>query len=110
MQSFSANLLFAQSVKDCVAKGNGEISRVCVLDAAKAIHEWSAGGLHAAGDPGNNVPPPCSMIITANDKGKFVRFTPKDKKTDDGFHCDPSLTKELTGNLGKGVVDPSLPY
>jgi hypothetical protein len=50
------------------------------------------------------------MVITANANGKFVRFAPKDKKTDDGFHCDESLTKELTGDLGKGVVDPSLPY
>ena len=110
MQSFSSNLLFAQAVKDCVANGTGEISRVCVLDAAKNIHEWTAGGLHAAGDPGNNVPPSCSLIITATADGKFKRRFPKDKKADDGFHCDDSLTVELTGDLGKGVVDPSLPY
>jgi hypothetical protein len=97
-------------VKDCVANGSGEISRVCVLDAAKNIHQWTAGGLHAEGDPGNNVPPNCSMIITATADAKFERRFPKDKKKDDGFHCDESLTVDLTGDLGKGVIDPSLPY
>jgi ABC-type branched-subunit amino acid transport system substrate-binding protein len=109
MQSFSSNLLFAQSVKDCVEGGSGEISRVCVIDAAKKIHSWDAGGLHAAGDPGANIPPGCSMIISAKD-GKFIRFFPKDKKKDGGWHCDDSLTVDVKGDLGKGDVDPSLPY
>jgi hypothetical protein len=110
MQSFSSNLMFAQAVKDCVENGDGEISRLCVFDAAKNIHEWSAGGLHASGDPGANIPPSCSMIITANAEGKFERFFPEDAEADDGFHCDESLTVEVTGDLGEGVIDPSSPY
>ena len=109
MQSWSANLLFAQSVKDCVEGGSGEISRVCVLKAAKAIHSWTAGGLHAEGDPGKGEPPSCSMLIAPKD-GKFTRGYPKDAKQDDGFTCDESLTVDITGDLGKGVVDTSLPY
>ena len=109
MQSFSANLLFAQSVKDCVEGGSGEVSRECVIKAAKQIDTWDAGGLHAAGSPADNEPPSCSMIITAKD-GAFERRFPKDTSDDDGFHCDESLTVDITGDLGKGNVDPSLPY
>ena len=58
--SRSPRLLFAQSAKDCVANGDGEISRDCVLDAAKNINDWSAGGLHASADPGANIPPECA--------------------------------------------------
>ncbi len=109
MQSFSANLLFAQSVKDCVEGGDGEISRLCVLDAAKAIHSWTAGGLHAEGDPGKGEPPSCSMLITAK-AGKFERGYPEDVSKDDGFTCDESLTVDIEGDLGKPNIDSSLPY
>ena len=109
MQSFSSNLLFAQSVKDCVANGSGEISRECVIKAAKEIHEWTAGGLHAPADPGANIGPHCSMIIGAKD-GEFIRVFPKDAEKSDGFHCDESLTVDVTGDLGKGNVDPSRPF
>ena len=96
-------------MKDCVANGSGEISRACVIDAAKKIDTWDGGGLHAAASPGRNLPPSCSMIITAKD-GTFERFLPKDTKTDDGFHCDEDLTVEIDGDLGEGNIDPSLPY
>jgi len=109
IQSWSANLLFAQSVKNCVADGSGEISRLCVFKAAKKIDHWDGGGLHAAASPGKNEPPSCSMLITAKD-GKFVRRFPDDTTKDNGFHCDPSLTVDVEGDLGKGVVDPNLPY
>lgn len=109
VQGFSAALLFAQSVKDCVEKGSGEISRVCVFDAAKEIKDWDGGGLHAKTFPASNEQPTCSMLLSGKD-GKFVRRFPKDPDKDDGFHCDPSLTVDISGDLGKGKVDPSLPY
>ncbi len=109
VQSWSANLLFAQAVKDCVTNGSGEISRLCVFKAAKKIDSWDGGGLHAAASPGKNEPPSCSMLITGKDD-KFVRRFPTDTSKDDGFHCDPALTIDVQGDLGKGNVDPSSPY
>jgi ABC-type branched-subunit amino acid transport system substrate-binding protein len=109
VQSFSAGLLFAQSVKNCVETGSGEISRVCVLDAAKKIDSWDGGGLHATSSPGKNLPPSCSMIVVAKG-GKFERFEPKSKTNDGGFHCDENLTVKIEGDLGQGNVDPTLPY
>ena len=109
VQGFSANLLFAQSVKDCVANGSGEISRVCVIEAAKKIKDWDGGGLHARTFPGSIKQPTCSMLLSGKD-GKFVRRFPKDADKDDGLHCDESLSVEIEGDLGKGNVDPSLPY
>lgn len=109
IQSWSSNLLFAQSVKQCVEEGSGEISRVCVLKAAKSVEDWSGGGLHAPAHPKDNLPSGCSMIVTA-DGGLFKRRFPKDSTKDDGYHCDPDLTVKITGDLGKGVVDSSLPY
>lgn len=109
IQSWSSNMLFAQAVKDCVEGGSGEISRVCVLDAAKKIDDWTAGGLHAPSHPKTNMPSECGMILTA-ENGAFKRLTPKDPGKDDGFHCDDDLIVKITGDLGKGVVDPSLPY
>jgi len=109
IQSWSSNLLFAQSVKQCVEDGSGEISRLCVLEAAKTVEDWSAGGLHAPAHPKDNLPSGCSMIVTA-ENGVFKRRYPESPAKDDGFHCDDALTVEITGDLGKGVVDPSLPY
>jgi len=109
IQSWSSNLLFAQSVKDCVEGGNGEISRVCVLDAAKKVDNWTAGNLHSPQHPKSNLPNECEMLLTA-ENGKFKRLFPTDPVKDDGFHCDEKLRVKITGDLGKGVIDPSLPY
>lgn len=109
IQSWSSNLLFAQSVSDCVKNGSGEISRICVLNAAKAIDNWTAGDLHAKSHPKTFLPNECGMIVTA-ENGTFKRLSPKDPTKDDGFHCDEKLTVKISGDLGKGVIDPSLPY
>ncbi|MCC6226866.1 MAG: ABC transporter substrate-binding protein [Microthrixaceae bacterium] len=109
VQSFSAGLLFAQSVKDCVEGGSGEISRVCVFDAAKKVDHWDAGGLHADTSPAANEPPSCSMLISGKD-GKFIRRFPEEVTKDRGFHCDEDLTVDLEGDLGTGRIDPSSPY
>ncbi|MCZ7631174.1 MAG: ABC transporter substrate-binding protein [Microthrixaceae bacterium] len=52
MQSFSAWLLFATAANDCAADNDNVLTRACVLEAAAAVDEWTAGGLHATMDPG----------------------------------------------------------
>ncbi len=106
-QAFSAWLLFAQSAKACASKG--EITRDCVLTEAKSVKDWDGGGLHTPTNPGTNEPPRCSMALQIKD-GKFVRLFPELGSKDDngdGFACTETEPVTITGDLGKGNVDPS---
>ena len=47
-QAWSAWLLFAESAKAC----GSDLTRKCVYDNAKKIHDWTGGGLHARHRPG----------------------------------------------------------
>ena len=106
-QAFSAWLLFATAAKACGDKG--EISRDCVMTELGKIHKWDGGGLHAVSDPPSNVPPECSMLVQIKD-GKFTRLFPKSGSADDngqGFSCTAPGVVDVTGDFGKGNVDPS---
>lgn len=105
-QAFSASLLFATAAKSCADAG--EISRACVLQAGKDVHEWDGGGLHAVADPGANTPADCAMLVQIKD-GKFERLFPELGSEDDngeGFFCSPTV--KLTGDFGKGNTDSSI--
>ena len=105
-QAFSASLLFATAAKSCADAG--EISRACVLEAGKDIHEWDGGGLHAVADPGANTPADCAMLVQIKD-GKFERLFPELGSDDDngeGFFCSPTV--KLTGDFGQGNTDSSI--
>lgn len=108
VQSFSANLLFAQSVKNCVENGDGTITRKCVLEEAKKITSWTGGGLHADANPGENEPPRCSMLVVIKG-GTFERLYPEiggEGDDGDGFSCQEVITVE--GDFGQGNTSKSI--
>jgi hypothetical protein len=96
LQSFSAWLLFAESVKACGAK----VDRRCVYENAKKVTSWTAGGLQSASNPTKNMPSDCTVVIQATNTGFAVRRTAGQKGT---FTCDPSTVVPLHGNYGQGV-------
>ncbi len=114
LQSWSAWLLFATAAKDCAASNDNVLSRDCVLEAAAAIDDWTAGGLHASSDPGpeGGVPGACEMSLTVSSAGHFERLSPEiDSEDDDGggFECFEDNLVDVPENAGLGVVDPDRP-
>ncbi len=111
LQSTSAWLLFASSVKACGEKNDGIVDRTCVLQEAAAQKDWTAGGTHAPTDPGGD-PPECGMLMVVKD-GEFERLYPEigGKGDDqDGFHCPKDSIATVTEKLpAEGAIDPSRP-
>lgn len=97
VQSFSAWLLFAESVKACGAK----VDRRCVYDHASSVTSWTGGGLSATTNPAKRLPSVCTAIIQATNNG-FVTRQSKDQKG--VFACDPSTIVPLNGNYGQGTM------
>jgi hypothetical protein len=60
MQSTSAFLLWATVAKDC----GSDLTRQCMVDGLSQVHDWDGGGLHAATDPGANLPSGCALLVT----------------------------------------------
>jgi len=81
-QAASAFLLWATATKACGA----DVTRACVEQQLSNVHEWTAGGLHAAADPGNNEPSQCGMLL-GMEGTKYVRLSPEEPGT---FSCDPA--------------------
>jgi hypothetical protein len=65
LQSWSAWLLFAQLARDC----GSDLTRRCMYDKGQQVHEWTAGGLHAASDPGNQKGSGCYLVLQATPEG-----------------------------------------
>jgi hypothetical protein len=106
-QSFSAFLLFATVAQACAEEG--EITRDCVLREAGSVTEWTAGGLHASGNPAENTPAECGMLIQLRG-GTWERLFPEVGGGDDsgdGFYCGDPPLMEITGDFGEGNVDPT---
>lgn len=79
MQSTSAFLLWATAAKTCGA----ELSRQCMVNELSKITSWTGGGLHAESDPGENLPPSCSLIMQVQG-GDYVQVAPE---TQGDFYC-----------------------
>jgi len=114
MQSFSAWLLFATAAKACGEDNDGELDRACVLEAAAAVEDWTAGGMHVPTDPGPEGGPSaeCGMLITVNGDGEFDRLFPEIGVEDDdldGFKCYDDAVVDVPANAGLGVVSPDQP-
>ena len=68
---------------------------------AKAITEWTGGGLHAATDPSAGKGPRCGMVVEATPDGFAV---PDDFELTDGlFRCADDSVVQLKGDYGKGA-------
>ena len=88
-QAAAAFLLWAKAADSCGA----ELTRACVLDDLRATHDWTAGGFHAAADPGNNTPTECGATLKLEGTA-FVRVEPAEPNT---YDCDPSYAFKVTG-------------
>lgn len=96
--SFSAWLLFAQSVKEC----GSDVTRKCVFEAAKGVNEWTGGGLHVVTDPGAGTTSECNLMVEASPDGFAV---PDNFDANEGlFNCSPDNVIELSGDYGDGVT------
>lgn len=114
MQSFSSWMLFATAANDCAESNEGTLTRACILIAADAIDEWTAGGLHAPTDPGpeGGPSPQCSMLVVVNSDGEFERLHPElggDDDDGDGFVCDEDSVVEVPANAGLGAIGEDQP-
>ncbi|MSO59797.1 MAG: hypothetical protein EXQ63_05685 [Ilumatobacteraceae bacterium] len=113
LQTFSAYLMFAQSVNECLKTNNGVIERECVLAQAKKITSWNAGGLHTETNPSGDTPPKCGTLMQLQG-GKWTRLFPVLGSADDngnGWHCDEDGVANLTGVYGDAApgIDKSRP-
>jgi hypothetical protein len=92
LTAWSSWLLFAKAASSC---GN-ELTRACFYAAAKDIHDWTGGGVHARTDPGAGDSTQCSTAVRATPDG-FVLV--KDMGANEGiFTCSPKNIFELEGN------------
>jgi hypothetical protein len=55
----SAFLLWATAAKDC----GSDLTRDCVMENLSAVEAWTAGGLQAPTNPGENMPTDCAMLM-----------------------------------------------
>jgi hypothetical protein len=96
-QAFSAWLLFAQAVKEC----GSDVTRTCVFENAQSVEDWTGGGLHAASNPAEALPPECATLSEATPEGFQVAtdFEP----TEGLFDCNPDNVGETTGDYGTGA-------
>jgi Periplasmic binding protein len=91
VQTTSAFLLWATAADACGA----ELSRQCVLDELHGITSWDGGGLHVETNPGENLPPECSMLLKL-DGTSWVQAYPEEEGE---MACDPDGGIELTGRV-----------
>jgi len=100
-------LLFAKGMNDCAKASGGEVSRECVLEALSKVESWDGGGLHAATNPAKRLPSECAVLLTVKN-GELVRAQPELGGKDDngeGYFCSKIAT--VSGDFGRGKVDPS---
>ncbi|WP_202026128.1 MULTISPECIES: ABC transporter substrate-binding protein [Rhodococcus] len=93
MRAMSSWLLFAKSAASC----GDELTRACLYKAATAETAWTGGGLHAANDLANPIPPqPCFNVEQATSDGwQAADFNP-----DNGlYRCDIPARK-LVADFG----------
>jgi ABC-type branched-subunit amino acid transport system substrate-binding protein len=114
MQAMSAWLLFATAADGCGASEDGVLRRECVLRAADAVDDWTAGGLHTASDPGpaSSTAASCTMLLVVRG-GRFERLHPALDGDDDdgeGFTCAGSDEMvSVPANEGLGITSPDQP-
>ncbi len=96
-QGFSAWLLFAQAAKQC----GTDLTRRCVYDNLKKVHQWTGGGLHAQTDPGAGTPSDCFALLEASPSGFQLAKIPT---TTGIYNCSPGNTYTFKKSYGKGLT------
>ena len=83
----SAFLLWATAVKEC----GDDVTRACVMEKLKAIHDWTAGGISSPQDPGGNMPGQCQQVMRV----QGTAFEQYDPGAPGEFECDPSYVVKI---------------
>jgi hypothetical protein len=86
-QSASAFLLWATAAEAC----GDELTRSCVMEQLRSIHDWSAGGLSSPQDPGGNKPGECGLVLRVQGT-RFVQWEPAEQGR---FSCDARYLVEV---------------
>ena len=95
MQAVSAFLLWADVAQDC----GSDLTRDCMVEGLKNVHEWTGGGMHAASDPGSNMPPSCALVVEL-EGDTFSQVYPETKGE---FNCSDDYVIE-TDPAASGVT------
>jgi ABC-type branched-subunit amino acid transport system substrate-binding protein len=95
VQALSSLLLFASAANECGA----ELSRQCVVERARQIQDWTAGGLHAPQTPGNTTAGQCSLMVHFTPDG-FEQDEDMAPPTDGVYNCDPANVAQMEGDFG----------
>ena len=82
MQAASSFLLWATAANEC----GTDLTRQCMVTELSNVHDWTAGGLHAATDPGKNMPSQCGLLVELNGDTYTQAFPAKKGE----FTCDPA--------------------
>lgn len=94
----SAFLLWATAVQAC----GSDLTAHCVFEQIDQIKDWSAGGLHAPGDPGANETASCGILLKMTG-GTFERVAP----TGEGFDCqDKYVSSVETPAVAAALLGP----
>jgi ABC-type branched-subunit amino acid transport system substrate-binding protein len=96
LQGFSAFLLFATAANEC----GSDLTRACVYDEAKAVSDWTGGGLHARQHPDTGAASECFALVKATPDGFVLADI---DPNEDIYRCDPDNVITLTGDYGQGT-------
>ncbi|HEX5097274.1 MAG TPA: ABC transporter substrate-binding protein [Acidimicrobiia bacterium] len=100
LQAMSAWLLFAKATGECGA----DVTRDCVWEKAKAIKEWTGGGLNAPQDLSAGTASDCGALLDV----KGGKFELTDIGANEGIYlCDPANIVTLKNDYGSGVTCPN---
>ncbi|MFC4605098.1 ABC transporter substrate-binding protein [Rhodococcus kronopolitis] len=81
MQAASSFLLWATAADEC----GSDLTRQCMVNELAKADDWTAGGLHAATDPGKNMPATCGLMTSL----KGDEYSQAFPATSGEFKCDP---------------------
>jgi hypothetical protein len=95
VQALSSLLLFATAANECGA----DLSRQCVVERARQMEDWTAGGLHAPQTPGNTTAGQCSLMVHFTPDG-FEQDEDMAPPTDGLYNCDPGNVAQMQGDFG----------
>jgi ABC-type branched-subunit amino acid transport system substrate-binding protein len=97
LYGYAATLVFRDALEKAVGKdGSGSVTRAAVIDGAKSLHAFNAGGLVGTTDIGNKKISSCFVLIQLHD-GKWSRVWPKKAG---GFDCDPANYVSIKHDFG----------
>jgi len=90
-QAASSFLLWATAAKQC----GSTLTRACVMAALAKVTSWTGGGLHSVGNPAQNLPATCGVVLKVTGT-EFTRVYPEEPGTLD---CSDSYAAKVTGPI-----------